>query len=140
MRLELSDMLKLTRKLEYALIALRHIQGQATKKIVSTKEIAETHRIPLQLLAKTLQQLAKHNIIEAIQGAHGGYRLKKSLDNINMNTLIQILEGPIGIMDCSVDSNCVQLDICNIRKPINRVNDAIVSMFDNLTLADITGH
>ena len=133
-------MLKLTRKLEYALIALRHIQGQATKKIVSTKEIAETHRIPLQLLAKTLQQLAKHNIIEAIQGAHGGYRLKKSLDNINMNTLIQILEGPIGIMDCSVDSNCVQLDICNIRKPINRVNDAIISMFDNLTLADITGH
>ena len=133
-------MLKLTRKLEYALIALRHIQGQATEKIVSTKEIAETHRIPLQLLAKTLQQLAKHNIIEAIQGAHGGYRLKKSLDNINMNTLIQILEGPIGIMDCSVDSNCVQLDICNIRKPINRVNDAIVSMFDNLTLADITGY
>ncbi|MCS5650480.1 MAG: Rrf2 family transcriptional regulator, partial [Dehalococcoidia bacterium] len=100
-------MLKLTRKLEYALIALSHIQGQATEKIVSTKEIAETHRIPLQLLAKTLQQLAKHNIIEAIQGAHGGYRLKKSLDNINMNTLIQILEGPIGIMDCSVDSNCV---------------------------------
>ena len=133
-------MLKLTRKLEYALIALSHIQGQATEKIVSTKEISETHRIPLQLLAKTLQQMAKHNIIEAIQGAHGGYRLKKSLDNINMNTLIQILEGPIGIMDCSVDSNCVQLDICNIRKPINRVNDAIVSMFDNLTLADITGH
>ena len=133
-------MLKLTRKLEYALIALSHIQGQATEKIVSTKEISETHRIPLQLLAKILQQLAKHNIIEAIQGAHGGYRLKKSLDNTNMNTLIQILEGPIGIMDCSVDSNCVQLDICNIRKPINRVNDAIVSMFDNLTLADITGH
>ena len=133
-------MLKLTRKLEYALIALSHIQGQATEKIVSTKEIAETHRIPLQLLAKTLQQLAKHNIIEAIQGAHGGYRLKKSLDNINMNALIQILEGPIGIMDCSADSNCVQLDICNIRKPINRVNEAIVSMFDNLTLADITRH
>ena len=132
-------MLKLTRKLEYALIALSHIQGQATEKIVSTKEIAETHRIPLQLLAKTLQQLAKHNIIEAIQGAHGGYRLKKSLDNINMNTLIQILEGPIGIMDCSVDSNCVQLDICNIRKPINRVNDAIKSMFDNLRLSEITG-
>ena len=133
-------MLKLTRKLEYALIALRYIHGQTAEKIVSTKEIAKIHRIPLQLLAKTLQQLAKHNIIEAIQGAHGGYRLKKSLDNINMNSLIQILEGPIGITDCSVDSNCVQLDICNIRKPINRINDAIVSMFDNLTLADITGH
>ena len=59
---------------------------------------------------------------------------------MNMTALIQILEGPIGIMDCSIDTKCVQLDICNIRKPINRVNDAIVSMFDNLTLADITGH
>ena len=77
-------MLKLTRKLEYALIALSHIQGQATEKIVSTKEIAETHRIPLQLLAKILQEMTKHDILEAIQGAHGGYRLKKSLDLLNV--------------------------------------------------------
>jgi len=53
--------------------------------------------------------------------------------------IIKILEGPIGIMDCSIDTNCVQLDICNIRKPISRVNDAIISMFDNLTLSEITG-
>ena len=132
-------MLKLTRKLEYALIALTHMQGQATEKIISTKEIAETHRIPLQLLAKILQELSKHDILEATQGAHGGYRLKKSLDEMNLTELIKILEGPIGIMDCSIDTNCVQLDICNIRKPISRVNDAIISMFDNLTLSEITG-
>ena len=48
-------MLNLTRKLEYALIALTPIQGHAKEKILSTKEIAETHRIPLQLLAKILQ-------------------------------------------------------------------------------------
>ena len=133
-------MFKITRKLEYALIALRYIQGQSEDKIVCTKEISGVYRIPLQLLAKILQELTKHDILEAIQGAHGGYRLKKSLDEMNLTALIKILEGPIGIMDCSIDTKCVQLDICNIRKPINRVNDAIVSMFDNLTLADITGH
>ena len=132
-------MFKITRKLEYALIALRHIQGQSEDKVVSAKEISGVYRIPLQLLAKILQELSKHDILEAIQGAHGGYRLKKSLDQMNLTALIKILEGPIGIMDCSLDTNCVQLDICNIRKPINRVNDAIISMFDNLTLSEITG-
>jgi len=132
-------MFKITRKLEYALIALRHIQGQSEDKVVSAKEISGVYRIPLQLLAKILQELSKHDILEAIQGAHGGYRLKKSLDEMNLTALIKILEGPIGIMDCSIDTKCVQLDICNIRKPINRVNDAIISMFDNLTLSEITG-
>jgi len=132
-------MFKITRKLEYALIALRYIQGQSEDKVVSAKEISGVYRIPLQLLAKILQELTKHNILEATQGAHGGYKLKKSLDQMNLTALIKILEGPIGIMDCSIDTNCVQLDICNIRKPINRVNDAIISMFDNLTLSEITG-
>ena len=129
----------ITRKLEYALIALRYIQGQSEDKVVSAKEISGVYRIPLQLLAKILQELTKHNILEATQGAHGGYKLKKSLDQMNLTALIKILEGPIGIMDCSIDTKCVQLDICNIRKPINRVNDAIISMFDNLTLSEITG-
>jgi len=132
-------MFKITRKLEYALIALRYIQGQSEDKVVSAKEISGVYRIPLQLLAKILQELSKHDILEATQGAHGGYKLKKSLDQMNLTALIKILEGPIGIMDCSIDTNCVQLDICNIRKPINRVNDAIISMFDNLTLSEITG-
>jgi Rrf2 family protein len=132
-------MFKITRKLEYALIALRYIQGQSEDKVVSAKEISGVYRIPLQLLAKILQELSKHDILEATQGAHGGYKLKKSLDQMNLTALIKILEGPIGIMDCSIDTKCVQLDICNIRKPINRVNDAIISMFDNLTLSEITG-
>ena len=132
-------MFKITRKLEYALIALRYIQGQSEDKVVSAKEISGVYRIPLQLLAKILQELSKQDILEATQGAHGGYKLKKSLDQMNLTALIKILEGPIGIMDCSIDTKCVQLDICNIRKPINRVNDAIISMFDNLTLSEITG-
>ena len=132
-------MFKITRKLEYALIALRYIQRRKTDKSVSAKEIARIYRIPLQLLAKILQKLTKHNVLKATQGAQGGYKLKKPLNEMSMTALIQILEGPIGIMDCSIDTKCVQLDICNIHKPINRVNDAIISMFDNLTLSEITG-
>jgi DNA-binding IscR family transcriptional regulator len=55
-----------------------------------------------------------------------------------MTKFFEIMEGPMGIMDCYFDSGCEQLNACNIRTPINRINDSIRSMFDKMTLADIT--
>ena len=72
-------MLKLTRKVEYSLIALRHMQGKSADSISSTKEIATNYNIPLEILAKTLQHMAKEKIIEAINGPRGGYRIKEGL-------------------------------------------------------------
>ena len=64
-------MLKLTRKLEYALIALRHMQDKGDS-LSSAKEIADMYLIPHELLAKTLQQMARLNYIKAAQGPLGG--------------------------------------------------------------------
>ncbi|SVA32316.1 uncharacterized protein METZ01_LOCUS85170 [marine metagenome] len=55
-----------------------------------------------------------------------------------MTRFIEILEGPVGLMDCYFDTDCIQLNTCNIRTPINRINDSIRSMLDQMTLADIT--
>ena len=73
-------MLKLTKKIEYALIALQHMQSKDANEVTSAKEVAEKFDLPASLLAKVLQQLAKNNIIEPIQGPSGGYKLKKSLE------------------------------------------------------------
>ena len=56
-------MLKLTRKVEYSLMALRHMQGKSINSISSTREIANQYNIPVEILAKTLQHMAKVNII-----------------------------------------------------------------------------
>ena len=69
-------MLKLTRKLEYALIALRHMQDKRDT-FISAKEIADMYLIPRELLAKTLQQMAKLNYIRATQGPRGGIGSEK---------------------------------------------------------------
>ena len=131
-------MLKLTRKVEYALIALRHMQAKSTEDVTSTKEIAKLYGIPQQLLAKTLQQLARENIVEAIQGPNGGYRVKIDLKNINLIEFFEKLEGPLGMMDCYFDSECIQLDFCNIRSPIQRINDNVRELFSKMTLLEIT--
>lgn len=133
-------MLKLTRKVEYALIALRHLHAKNNTTITNTKEIADTYDIPAPLLAKIMQQLARENFIEPIQGPNGGYRVKANLDSIKMTDFIEILEGPLGLVDCFHNTDCSQLDQCNIRTPIEKINKTIIDLFSNMTLADVTSH
>ena len=130
-------MLKLTKKLEYALIALRHMQAKG-KLLSSSREISDTYTIPQELLAKTLQQMARLEYIDAIQGPHGGYRLHSAMSKISLTKFIEDLEGPMGMVDCSVTSDCIQLNTCNIRQPINQINDNIRSIFNRINLSDIT--
>ena len=72
-------MLKISRKVEYALIALRHFQNQNQGKLTTSKELAHIYGVPKELLAKVLQCLSKNNIIHAVKGPSGGYRLAKDL-------------------------------------------------------------
>ena len=130
-------MLKITRKVEYALIALNHLQQQDDGDLSSAKEISKQYGIPKELLAKTLQKLARVGIIEAVQGPSGGYKLLVDPGAINLTHFFEVLEGPVAIMDCYFDLDCVQLNTCNIRSPINKINDTIRNVFNNMTLADL---
>ena len=131
-------MLKITRKVEYALIALRHLQQNKQGKICSAKTMSLEYGIPQELLAKILQKLTKENIVASVKGPKGGYKISSDTSSINMTKFFEIMEGPMGIVDCYFDSNCEQLNGCTIREPINRINNSIRTMFDKMTLADIT--
>ena len=130
-------MLKITRKVEYALIAVRHLE-ETSEKLVSVKEISKLYGIPRELLAKTMQKLASANIVKSVKGPQGGYKTTVKAANTTLNDFFEILEGPTAIMDCYFDSGCDHLTNCNIRTPINKINNSIRNLFDNLTLADIS--
>ena len=130
-------MLKITKKLEYALIALRHMHLKE-ESLSSSNEISQMYMIPRELLAKTLQQMARLNYIDAVQGPNGGYKLHQSLDDVNLTKFIEEIEGPLGMVDCSINMNCTQLNNCNIRMPMNKINENIRSIFNNIRIADIT--
>ncbi len=131
-------MLNITRKVEYALIALRHMQSKNNTDLTSAKEIATKYGIPQQLLAKTLQQMARDRIIKAVQGPTGGYKIAANLKSISLKDFFEKLEGPLGMMDCYFASECLQITNCNIRIPIQRINDIMRSMFSKITLQEIT--
>ena len=66
-------MLKLTKKADYGLIALKHLAVNADAGVASAKEIADTYHIPLPLLSKILQKLNKSGFLRSEQGNNGGY-------------------------------------------------------------------
>ena len=131
-------MLKLTKKIEYGLIALNHMQNHdANKELHSAKEIDRKYSLPPEALAKILQVMVRHNFVHAVKGSNGGYYIDESINNKNLMDFIEKIEGPLGLVDCNIDSECSLIDLCVIRKPINSINKNVRDLFQNISLLEI---
>ena len=133
-------MLKITKTVEYALISIKHIKNSNPKKLHSSKEIADHYNLPYELLSKILQKLCKLGYLKGIKGAYGGYKLSKCLDDIKLINFLEEIEGPIGFAQCSIKSDCKcdQINLCNIKSPIDKINSNIRNLLSQTTLNEIT--
>ena len=128
-------MLKITRTVEYALIAIRHMNNK--NSLCSSREISSSYNIPHEIMAKILQRLCKIGYLNAIKGSQGGYYLNIKIDKINLIEFIENIEGPIGIVQCSTDNNCNLIEICNIKAPIHKINNNIRKVLSKVSLHDV---
>jgi len=132
-------MVRLSKKTEYGLIALRHIIA-CKGELVTAKEIAETYHIPFDVLAKVLQRLAKVGLIASHQGVKGGYTLLKNPEEVRVAMVINAVEGvQPAITQCLSDGpeSCVVFSVCTIRSPLSKVQANIDHAFNNMTLSEI---
>lgn len=126
-------MLKLSKKADYALMALMHLAGKGGS--CSTREIAAGYGLPQDLLAKILQKLAREGLVVSHQGTKGGYRLARPADAINVVQVIECIEGPLSLTQCFTDLGaCDQLDTCNIKSPLQQLNDHVVMTLSRVTI------
>jgi Rrf2 family cysteine metabolism transcriptional repressor len=133
-------MLKLSKKTDYALMAVQYMASKNSLRAVNTKEIAEEYRIPVELLAKVLQKLGKKGLVISQNGPKGGYLLAKPPSDISILSVIQAIEGHIGITECyhNEDSHCVQMSRCNIRTPLRNIQNSIYSLLESMSIEDMT--
>ena len=131
-------MLKITKRTEYALIALSHIDEHGKGALISSRDIAIQYAIPKELMAKTLQLMAKIGYIKAIKGPNGGYQSHIKLKDVSLKDFIESIEGPLGLIDCHLNDDFSQINLCNIKKPIKRINDNLLNFLDNISLLEIT--
>lgn len=132
-------MLSLSKKTDYALLALSYLVEVGQNRAANTKEIAEKFDIPVELLAKILQRLAKGGLIASTAGPTGGYRLARTPESISVGAVIAIVDGTPAIAQCfkSEGAECEQREKCIIRNPLERINARILQMLDLISVAEI---
>jgi len=131
-------MLKLTKKADYGLIALRHLAVGRPNASASAKEIADCYGIPLPLLAKILQKLARSGFLRSVHGTNGGYMLARPPQRINTLEVIRAIEGPVILASCFHEhGECGHTQRCSVREPLRRVHDGILKLLESTTISDL---
>lgn len=133
-------MLALTRRTEYALIAMCHL-ARVSPTVSSARDIADRHGMPLPLLMNVLKSLTQHGLVKSLRGSHGGYSLGRRPSDVSLSDLVESLEGPIRLVRCvgqrHAEAACEISGTCRIRTPILRVQERLKGFLDTVTIADL---
>jgi Rrf2 family protein len=131
-------MLRLSKKADYALIAMKHLAMRPDGASASAREIAEAYDIPLELLAKVLQRLVRARVLLSVQGTRGGYRLGRAAQSIPVADVIQAVDGPVTVTACSDDDHrCGQFSKCSIRDPLWKIRARIIDALTTVSVAEL---
>jgi len=132
-------MLRLSKKADYALMAMKHLALRGDRGSSSAREIAALYDIPIELMAKVLQRLVRRGLLASHQGTRGGYELARRPTQISVADVIQAIDGPVAVTACSTDEGqqCEQFAKCNVRDPLWRVRERILAALGECTIAEL---
>ena len=140
-------MLRLTKKADYGLMALKYLAEQSTAHAAaaqsasaaqSAKDIALAYHIPPPLLAKILQTLTRAGLLVSHAGTNGGYALARPASQISAFEVIRAIDGPLFITSCiTIHGPCDLAGHCTIKEPLRKVNDSIKDLLSNIYISDL---
>lgn len=105
--------MQITKQADYALRAMLFLAKMQPGQRAATKQIADTQTIPPSFLAKIISQLSIAGLIHTSRGAHGGVMLSKPPAEISLLEVVEAIDGPIALNDCTIaPENCVRAEDC----------------------------
>ncbi len=131
---------KLNRKIEYSLMALKHMVQKHPGELTTAKEVSETLRTPFDATARVMQLMASRGLLKSEQGAFGGYQITKDLAKVTMHELIEIIDGPLALVKCLHKEQAEPCEIqptCNIFSPVSILNQKLNNFYQSLNLKDL---
>ncbi|TXI49655.1 MAG: SUF system Fe-S cluster assembly regulator [Lysobacter sp.] len=130
-------MLRVTKLTDYASVVLTVLAADADA-VQSAAGLAERTGLEAPTVAKLLKPLAQAGLVQAFRGANGGYRLARPADDITLVEIVEAIEGPLAMTDCSVhDGHCGIEHSCGARANWRRINDVVADALRKVSLADM---
>lgn len=130
-------MLRVSKLSDYATVLLVELAGDPAR-IRPAAELAELVHLELPTVSKVLKMLSSAGLVESYRGVAGGYRLAQAPADISVAQIVQAIEGPIGMTECSLhEGACSHESHCGVRSPWQRISTAVVNALRNVSLADM---
>ena len=130
-------MLRVTKLTDYATVVLTVLAARQGE-VLSAAELAEQSGLEQPTVSKLLKPLAQAGLVEGLRGVHGGYRLAREAGAITLIEVVQAMEGPLAITECSQDhSNCGIAHQCGVRANWRLINDVVADALRGVTLAQM---
>jgi FeS assembly SUF system regulator len=132
-------MLRVSRLADYASVVMTCL-AQHPDEVWSAVAVGEATRLEQPTVAKLLKRLGQAGLVESFRGANGGYRLARAPADISLAAIIEALDGPIGLTECSVGRGCPRRAYCDIADSWQGIGAAIDHALRGVSLADLVRH
>ena len=128
--------LKISRLTDYGIMILVHLSGR--RGVCSASDVAAATGLALPTVKKLLKLLARGSLVTSVRGADGGYALAKPADQISAAEILTVIEGPVGITECSTgESQCEYESQCRVGGAWQRINTSIQRGLEAVSLTDL---
>jgi len=130
--------MRLARLTDYG-VGILAFMAKAPSEIYQSAEIAKATAISRPTAAKLLKILTQHHFLASHRGIKGGYCLSQAPEKTSLGSIIQAMEGPIGLTECaaSPQHSCDLRFQCHMQAPWLRVNHLITGVLDTIYLSDL---
>jgi len=130
--------MKISTKIRYGTRAMLELASHYGEGPIELKEVAKKENISLKYLEQVIIPLRSAGVVKSVRGSKGGYLLAKPPSRINLNDLVEILEGPVNLIDCLRDPTvCQKVPLCVTRDIWKEVSEAIYRIFHSITLEEM---
>ncbi len=130
-------MLRVTKLTDYATVVLTALAARPDD-VLSAAGLAEQAGLEAPTVSKVLKPLAQAGLVEGFRGVNGGYRLARAANTITLVEIVETMEGPLGMTECSLHAGTCSIEAsCGVRANWRRINDVVADALGAVTLADM---
>jgi FeS assembly SUF system regulator len=132
-------MFRISKLTDYGTVVLACLAAAPDRQLTATS-IAERTRLGLPTVSKLLKSLHRAGLVTSARGAYGGYQLARPATRISAAAIIDAIEGPVAITECSGNhSTCDIESVCRTGTAWQRINGSIRRALDDISLAQLAG-
>ena len=130
-------MLRVTKLTDYATVVLTALAARPDD-VLSAAELAELAGLEMTTVSKLLKPLAQAGLVAGYRGTHGGYRLARAASAISLMEIVEAMEGPLGMTECSLHAGACGIErSCGVRANWRQINDVVADALRDVTLAQM---